>query len=124
MRMKHARTILGMGVMVVLPMAGTLLLPDLGNSTAWSVVQSVLELFLGALAGAWVARAPFVVPALVVWALLWGAFTWLLHAIGAPAGSGSVAAILQYNWLAIALSGAGAVAGALCGQVLSRTRAA
>lgn len=122
--MKHARTILGMAVMIALPLAGTLLLPDLGNSTAWAGVQSFLELFLGALAGAWLARAPFVVPALVVWALLWAVVTWVLHAIGAPAGPGSVVAILQYNWLAIVLSGAGAVAGALCGQVLLRNRAA
>lgn len=122
--MKHSRTILGMVVMIVLPLAGSLLLPDFGDSTAWSVVQSVLELFLGALAGAWLARGRFVVPALVVWALLWAAVAWLLHGIGAPAGGGSIAAILQYNWLAIVLSGAGAVAGALCGQELARTRTA
>lgn len=104
--------------MIVLPLVGSQLLPDLGSSTAWSVVQSVLQLFLGALAGAWLARGPFVVPALIVWALLWTAVAWLLHGLGMPAG-GSVTAILQYNWLAMVLSGAGAVAGALCGQLLA-----
>lgn len=110
--------------MAVLPLAGSLLLPDFGASTAWSVVQSVLQLFLGALAGAWLARGRFVIPALIVWALLWASVTWVLHGIAAPVGQGAVAAILQYNWLAIVLSGAGAVAGALCGQVLAQTRAA
>lgn len=122
--MKHSGTILGVAVMIALPLAGSLLWPDFGDSAAWSVVQAVLAMFLGALAGAWLARGRFVVPALVAWALLWIVFGWLLHGIGAPAGGGSVAAILQYNWLAIVLSGAAAVAGALCGKVLARPRAA
>lgn len=122
--MKHARTLLGMGVMIVLPLAATVLFPDFGASKAWGAVHSLLEMFLGAVAGAWLARRPFVVPALVVWALLWAVVTWLLHSIAAPAGNGSVMAILAYNWLAIVLSGVGAVAGALTGQVMARTPSA
>lgn len=122
--MKHAKTGLGMVVMIVLPLAATVLFPDFGASKAWGAVHSLLELFLGAVAGAWLARRPFVIPALVVWAFLWVVVTWLLHGYGGRTGDASVAAILQYNWLAIVLSCVGAVAGALCGQVMARTRPA
>ena len=124
MKHQHGRTLLGMVVMIVLPLAATVLFPDFGASRAWGAVHSLLEMFLGAVAGAWLARRPFVVPALVVWAFLWGVVTWLLYRIAAPTGNGSVVAILQYNWLAIVLSGVGAVAGALCGQVMARSRPA
>ena len=122
--MKHARTLLGMGVMIVLPLAATILFPDFGASKFWDAVHSLLELFLGAVAGAWLARRPFVIPALVVWAMLWIVVTWLLHGYGGRTGDASVAAILQYNWLAIVLSGIGAVTGALCGQVMARAQPA
>lgn len=122
--MKHSRTLLGMGVMIVLPLAATVLFPDFGASKAWGAVHSLLEMFLGAVAGAWLARRPFVVPALFVWALLWAVVTWLLHSVASPAGDSSVVAILEYNGLAIVLSGVGAVAGALAGQVMARTQPA
>lgn len=103
----------------VLLVAG-LLLPDFGHSAAWSVGQSMLVFFLGALAGAWIARGGFVLPALLVWALFWGVIAWLLHRIGAPAGGPAVGEILQYNLWAIAGSGLATLAGALAGQVLAR----
>ena len=76
----------------------------------------MLVFFLGALAGAWLARGGFVVPALVVWAVFWASVVWL----PSPAGT----ALLQSNWVAVRLSGTAAVAGALCGQVLSRNQVA
>ena len=93
--------------------------PDPGRSAAWSVGQSVLVFFLGAAAGAWLGGGRFVVPALVVWALFWSAVAWVLLAIAAPVNGPSLGAILQYNWLAILLSGAATLAGALAGGVLA-----
>ena len=116
----HTRRWAGAGAMVAVVLAADLLLPDLGDSAAWSLAQSVLVPFLSALAGAWVARGRFVVPALVVWALVWAVVTWVLHGIAPERTGPSVAAILQYNWLEIVLSLAATVFGAWSGQLLAR----
>lgn len=118
--MPRSRLVPAVLAMIAILLAADLLLPDPGRSAVWSVGQSVLVFFLAAVAGAWLARAPFVVAALVVWALFWAGAVWVLHRIGAPVGQGAFAAILQYNWLAIVLSGAAALAGAMAGQVLAR----
>lgn len=117
--MTRSRLVPAVLAMIAILLAADLLLPDLGSSVAWSVGQSVLVFFLAAVAGAWVARGPFAATALVVWALFWAVVAWLLHRIGAPVGQGSFAAILQYNWLAIVLSGAATLAGAVSGKVLA-----
>ena len=106
----HTRRWAGAGAMVAVVLAADLLLPDLGDSAAWSLAQSVLVLFLAAAAGAWVARGRFVVPALLVWAVAWAAVSWLLYRLGD--GSQSVGAILAYNAWAIVFSGAAAAFGA------------
>lgn len=105
--------------MAAIALASGWLLPDPGRSTVGSVGESVLVFFLAAAAGAWLARDRFVVPALVVWGAIWVAVVWVLHLVSAPMDPSTVAAILQYNWLAIALSGAASVAGALCGHMLA-----
>lgn len=114
------RPIAGVVTMVAVMLAADLLFPDLGDSSAWSLAQSVLVPFLAALAGAFIARGRFVLPALVVWVLVWAAVTWVMHRI-APAGAGpTIVAILQYNWLEIVLSLAATVFGAWSGQLLGR----
>ena len=118
----HTRRLAGAGAMLAVVLAADLLLPDLGDSAAWSVAQSVLVLFLAAAAGAWVARGRFVVPALVVWAVAWAAVSWLLYRIGD--GSQSMGAILAYNAWAVALSGAAAAFGAWASPQLAQPPAA
>lgn len=110
--MRNQRTILGVLAMLVVVLAGQWLLPDLGRSMAWMAAQSLLVFFLGALAGAWVARGPFVVPALVAWGLVWVLVLWLLQQIGAPVGQWDLAAVLQFNWLALVVSFLATLAGA------------
>ncbi|HEU4773704.1 MAG TPA: hypothetical protein VFS82_04195 [Lysobacter sp.] len=117
--MSRSRLVTAVLAMTAIALASGLLLPDLGRSAAWSVGESVLVFFLAAAAGAWLARDRFIVPALVVWAVFWAVVAWMLHLIAAPVAQSSVGAILQYNWLAIVLSGAATVAGALCGRVLA-----
>lgn len=106
----------GLLAMVAVLLLAGVLFPDARSSVVWSVGQAVLAFFLAALAGAWLARGRFAGPALLVWTVFWALVVWLLS----PAGT----ALLQSNWLAILLSGAAAVAGALCGQVLTRNQAA
>lgn len=117
--MPHSRPALAVLAMTAIILASGLLLPDLGRSAAWSVGESILVFFLAATAGAWLARSRFVVPALLAWAVFWTAVIGVLHLIAAPAGGSSIAATLQFNWLAIVLSGAATVAGALCGHILA-----
>ena len=117
--MTRHRLVFPVLAMTAIALASSLLLPDLGRSAAWSVGQSVLVFFLGAAAGAWLGGGRFVVPALVVWALFWSAVAWVLLAIAAPVDGPSLGAILQYNWVAILLSGAATLAGALAGGVLA-----
>ena len=117
--MSRSRLAAAVLAMTAIALVGGVLLPDLGRSAAWSLGESVLVFFLAATAGAWLARDRFVVPALAAWALLWAAVAWMLYLIAAPVHQASIGAILQYNWLAIVLSGAATVAGALCGRVLA-----
>src|SRR5690606_4996167 len=116
--MRNQRTILGVLAMLLVVLAGQWLLPDLGRSMTWMVAQSLLVFFLGALAGAWVARGPFVCPALVAWGLVWVLVLWLLQRIAAPVGHWDLAAVLQFNWLALVVSFFATLAGALSAKSL------
>ena len=118
----HTRPLAGVLAMVAVVLAADLLLPDLGDSAAWSVAQSVLVLFLAAAAGAWRARGRFVVPALLVWAVAWLGMSWLLYRIGANAPP--FGAILAYNAWAIVLSGAAAAFGAWAAPQVAQAPAA
>ncbi len=117
--MSRSRLAAAVLTMTAIALAAGVLLPDLGQSAAWSLAESVLVFFLAATAGAWLARDRFVVPALAVWALIWTVVAWMLYLVAAPVHQAPIGAILQYNWLAIVLSGAATVAGALCGRVLA-----
>lgn len=117
--MARSRLVGAVLAMTAIALASGLLLPDLGRSTAWSVGEAVLVFFLASAGGAWLARDRFIAPALFVWAVFWVAIAALLHLIAAPADPSSIAAILQYNWLAIVLSGAATAVGAPCGRVLA-----
>ena len=89
--MTRHRLVFPVLAMTAIALVSGLLLPDPGRSAAWSVGQSVLVFFLGA----------------------------LLLAIAAPVDGPSLGAILQHNWVAILLSGAATLAGALAGGVLA-----
>ena len=107
---------------VVVPFAVYYMKEPLKLDYLWAglcILGAVYFIFRGEAAGAWLGGGRFVVPALVVWALFWSAVAWVLLAIAAPVDGPSLGAILQYNWLAILLSGAATLAGALAGGVLA-----
>lgn len=120
--MARSRILWGAIAMVAVMAAADLLFPDPGRSAVWTSLQSLLVFFLAALTGGWVARTGFASPALLVWALTWTLVAWLLLRIADGAGMVAFAGILRHNWVAIALSGAATLAGALCGQALAAQR--
>ena len=121
--MSKRKTALGVLAMFMVQVVAGALLPDLGTSVAWLVAQSALVFFVAALVGGWVAGHRFLLPAMVVWLLIWIAIVYLLYRIAAPAGPVSIVGMLQYNWVAFLLSGATTAIGALLGQVIAVSRA-
>jgi hypothetical protein len=81
--------------------------------------------FVAALAGGFVARRGFLVPAIMVWTVIWAASIYVLYSIASGAGSASVLEILKYNAVTLPVSAASVLAGVLLGQKLgSRPRVA
>jgi len=96
---------------------GTLL--ALTTHTNGSVMQTTISSFVGAFAGGFIAKRGFLIPAAILWAVIWGALIYVLHGIASAAGSASVFDILKNNAAPLLLSGIGAFAGALIGQKAS-----
>lgn len=120
--MSRRKTALGILAMFIVQVVAALL-PDLGASVAWGVAQSALVFFVAAVVGAWVAGHRFLLPAMAVWLLICIAIVYLLYRIAAPAGPVSIVDMLQYNWVALLLSGAATAIGALLGQAIAVSRA-
>lgn len=86
-------------------------------------LQAAISAFIGAFAGGWVARRGFVLPAVLLWLAFWSVGVYLLYRIAAPAGQSSVLGIIQFNLVAMILSGAATALGAVLGQSTSGRRA-
>ncbi|MFC0682876.1 hypothetical protein ACFFGH_34015 [Lysobacter korlensis] len=77
---------------------------------------------LGAGLGGYLARSRFLVPALVMHALLWAVAFYFVYQIAQLTGHGSLLALLQQNAPGFFLSLLGVSCGALIGQALARRR--
>lgn len=95
---------------------GTLL--ALTTNTNGSIIQTVVSSFAGALVGGFVAQRRFIVPAIVVWAVIWGTLLYVLYGISAAAGS-TLFNLLGSKAAPLLLSGIGVLAGAAIGQKIS-----
>jgi hypothetical protein len=87
--------------------------------TNGSIAQTVVASFAGAFAGGFIAQRGFLVPAAVLWALIWGALLYLSYDIASASGTASVLAVLKNNAAPLILSCVAVSAGALIGQKIS-----
>lgn len=121
--MSVKRIVAGLVAMVVtacaLSFAGELLGID-----RFLAVGGGLSFLTSALVGGFVARSGFVLPALLVWSAVWGAVIYTLYRIAEPTGTASIAGILSYNAMDLAISLIGTWCGAVLGQHASRYFAA
>lgn len=84
-------------------------------------VSGGLTLLISALLGGFVARSGFLLPALLLWFVVWAPTIYILYRIGQPTSAApSVIDVLSFNAVALATSLIGASGGALLGQHLSR----
>ena len=122
--MTNQRILLGLAVMIVIQISAEKLMGVLGTTQSlYGTVPSVLAALVAAFAGGWIAQRRFLIPALLVWAVLWGVVVYLLYRIAVPVDPAAPASILQHNIMAIASSGAATAIGALLGQMLGGRRA-
>ena len=118
--MTKTKILLGLGVMAIIQIGANELMSALAASQVLhATAQSIVIAFTGALAGGWVARRGFLLPALMLLVVIWAAMTYILYSIAAPTGQASVLSILQYNWVAIVVSGVATGLGAVVGQKLA-----
>ena len=96
---------------------GTLL--ALTTHTNGSITQTAISSFAGALTGGFIAKRNFLLPALILWALIWGTLLYILHGIGQAAGTASLSDLLNSNVSSLLLSGVAVVVGATIGQKVS-----
>lgn len=96
---------------------GTLL--ALTTDTSGSIIQTVVASFAGAFAGGFIANRGFLIPAVILWAVIWGALIYVLYGIASAAGAASVPEILKNNAAALLLSGIAVPAGVMIGQKIS-----
>lgn len=97
------------------------LLPVLAQRAGLGAASSTPALFalswgIASFLGALVARTGFLPVALVLWVAVWKLVLFTLYRISEPVGEASVLGLLQLNALAIVLSLAATIAGALLGQ--------
>lgn len=85
----------------------------------WSAVEGGFVMFVAAFGGAYVARVHFVVPAVVLAAMVWASVAYFAISIAATAGQGDILAVAGSNILALILGGVGAAAGAYFGRYLA-----
>lgn len=88
----------------------------LGFFYIWSAVESALVMFVAALAGAYVARVPFVVPAVMLVAVNWSLTVYFSNSIATAAGQGDLLAVAGSNIPGLILGGVGATIGAWYGH--------
>jgi hypothetical protein len=91
-----------------------------GYFYVWAAVPGACVAFLAALGGAYVARAPFVVPAVVFAIGTWAVLIYVLNSIAVQAGQGDILAIAGSNAPGLLLGIVGAATGAYVGERLSR----
>ena len=96
---------------------GTLL--ALTTHTNGSITQTAISSFAGALTGGFIAKRNFLLPALILWALIWGALLYVLYGIGQAAGTASLPELLSSNATSLLFSGVAVVAGTTIGQKVS-----
>ena len=82
-------------------------------------LRSVLIALLSAFAGGFVARKGIVLPAIVIWLLLWTVTVYFLYMIAAPVDPAPFPSIFQHNWIAFLGSGVATIVGAKFGQALA-----
>lgn len=85
-------------------------------------VEAACVGFLVALGGAYVARVPFVIPAVLFATATWMLVIYLLNSIAAAAGQSDILAVAASNALGLLFGNIGAAAGAYIGGCLSRER--
>ena len=90
--------------------------PHLFPTSIGIATQTVIGFLVSAFIGGAVARKKFVLPALVVCAVLWAVTMYLALRIAQPAG-GNLATVLSSNWIAVFGSLAAAVSGSVLGQI-------
>ncbi|WP_143814225.1 hypothetical protein [Novilysobacter spongiicola] len=118
------RILLGLAVMILIQFSAEKLMLTFGaGQSIYGNPPSIIAALAAAFAGGWVAQRGFVVPALLLWAVLWCTVVYLLYRIAAPVDPAALASIFRHNVLAIACSGAAITFGAALGQVLSQRRA-
>ena len=93
---------------------GTLL--ALTTSTSGSITQTVVASFAGAFAGGFIANRGFLIPAVILWAVIWGVLIYVVYGIASAAGTASTLEILKNNAAPLLLSGIAVLAGAMIGQ--------
>jgi hypothetical protein len=85
----------------------------------WLAVEGRFVMFVAAFGGAYVARVRFVVPAVVLAAVIWAFVVYFANSIAATAGQGDILAVAGSNILALIFGGVSAASGAYLGRYSS-----
>jgi hypothetical protein len=91
-----------------------------GYFYVWPGVEGACVGFLAALGGAYVARVPFIIPAVLFATVSWIGVICFLNSIAAVAGQGDILAVAGSNALGLLFGIVGAAAGAYVGGHISR----
>jgi len=88
----------------------------LTTNISGSITQTVIASFTGAFTGGFIANRGFLIPAIILWAAIWGMLIYMLYGIASAAGVASVLEILKNNAAPIFFSGIAVLAGVMIGQ--------